>query len=395
MKKLNVLGKLLRLVCVALVMFNGNMVKAQTTTPGIDISKKYPGKIITVQDIAGIEYVPLETTDKVLIDKDKQIISISDNRIVVCNYQRGDIFIFGRDGKVVSNFNHVGGSGEEYTWVQQFIYDEKNRELFVSDIGNKILVYSEDGKFLRSFKTPAKTQLTLYNFDDKTFLAYDEFGMVMGNNYSKTPYSLMSKKDGSVVSTLDMTVPKRYSPSVLSKGRVEGTMVASVVNLNNNWHDGQNLLIADKSSDTVFQLTQDKTFTPLIIRKPSIHNDPPEARIFLTPVIKTDKFIVFEKVTFEINKPRKGDEDVARPKLLYEFADGQISDASFQNADCPPLPVEFIDVNIAKNTGAALIEPFQLLEYLEQGKVKGDLKQLAGKLKDDDNPVVMIIKFKQ
>jgi len=392
--KFNELKNLVCLGWIALLMFGAGMVKAQTGIPEIDISKKYPGKTITVQEVAEIEYIPLETTDEVLLDRDKQIVFISDERIVTMNFRQGDVFIFGRDGKIFSHFNHKGGSSEEYKLVQEITYDEKNKEIFITDFGNKILVYSEKGQYLRSFKFPENTQWKLYDFGE-TFLGYDEFGIMFGNNYSKTPYSFISKKDGSIVSTLDLTIPNRYSPSTISKGKVEGVaMVGSLLRLTNNWHDGKNLVLADQSADTVFQLSEDKKLIPLIIRKPSIHKDPSEARIYLTPTIKTDKFIVFEKIIFDIEKYSKR-EDPARTKLLYNFTDGQIfSDVSFVNADCPLLAQDFLPVNIAKNTGAILIEPFQLLEYLGQGKVTGDLKQIAAKLKEDDNPVLMIVKFK-
>jgi hypothetical protein len=397
MRKFNlkVIKNLFRLICGALLLFGSNMVTAQTAIPEIDISKKYSEKTIKAQDIAEIEYIPLETTNEVLLDRDKRIISISDKCIVAHNFNKGDIFIFGRDGKVLSHFNHKGGSGEEYANILQVVYNETRNEVFVTDQRNRIVVYSGNGKFLRAFGAPEKAQLKLFNFDDKTFLACDELGLVMMKNFSKTPYFFISKIDGSIVSTLDLTIPNRYSPSIFTtiKGHPEITGVGGVRRLNNNWNDGQKLLVADQSLDTVYQLTNDKKLTPLIVRKPSIHNDPPEARIFLTPVIKTDKFIVFNKLIFDLEIVNKKEDPISL-NLLYNFADGKVSEVTFENADCPLLDFRFLDVKIAKNTGAALIEPFQLFEYLNQGKVKGDLKQLAWKLKDDDNPVVMIIKFK-
>jgi hypothetical protein len=393
--ELKTLKKLVRMICGGLLLFGSSMATAQTATPEIDISKKYPVKTIAAQDVAKIEYIPLETTNEVLLDRDKRIISISEKRIVAHNFNKGDIFIFGRNGKIISHFNHRGNGGEEYVSIMQVVYDETNDEVFVSDQRNKILVYSGKGNFLRSFNKPEKTQLKLFNFDDNTFLACDEFGLAAMNEYSKTPYSFISKKDGSAVATLDLNIPKRYSPSIIStsSSNPEVIRVGGVMKLNNNWSDGRNLLLADQSLDIVYQLTNDKKLTPLIIRKPSIQNDPSDLRIFLTPVIKTDKFIAFNKLIFDLEKVKKYESPIIL-KLLYNFADGQISEVTFENADCPPLSFEFLNVNIAKNTGAALIEPFQLLEYLEQGKVKGELKKLAEKLKDDDNPVVMIIKFK-
>jgi hypothetical protein len=41
------------------------------------------------------------------------------------------------------------------------------------------------------------------------------------------------------------------------------------------------------------------------------------------------------------------------------------------------------------------LEAFELIEALEAGELSGELKTVAEGLKEDDNPVLMVVKFKE
>jgi hypothetical protein len=107
----------------------GNSTQNQGNIPMIDLSQEYPERKISLQELGGeIEYIPLETADDVLLDQNAKIVLVSDKHIIISNNDfSGDIFIFGRDGKIISHFNHIGQSGEEYTQLRQLIFDEKNK----------------------------------------------------------------------------------------------------------------------------------------------------------------------------------------------------------------------------------------------------------------------------
>jgi hypothetical protein len=83
----------------------------------IDLSKKYIHREIHLQNIADIEYIPLETTDDVLLGRMSLVSHISDSYILVFDIMGGDIFVFNRNGKIISHFNRIGQGGEEYTRI--------------------------------------------------------------------------------------------------------------------------------------------------------------------------------------------------------------------------------------------------------------------------------------
>jgi len=88
--------------------------------PVIDFSKDYPKhKEQILQELADIEYVRLETTDDILLSGVRSMSDISklayvsDKYILIYEMKRGDIFVFNRNGKIVSHFNQRGQSGRE------------------------------------------------------------------------------------------------------------------------------------------------------------------------------------------------------------------------------------------------------------------------------------------
>ncbi|MDD4404146.1 MAG: 6-bladed beta-propeller [Parabacteroides sp.] len=116
--------------------------------PVIDFSKNYPTKDIRLQDIADMEYIPLETTDDVLLSDKAVLSSVTDKYILVYEPLMGDIFVFNRTGKIYAHFNHKGQSGQEYPWIRYAIFDERNGEIFVCN--QSIQVYSLNGKYKRT-----------------------------------------------------------------------------------------------------------------------------------------------------------------------------------------------------------------------------------------------------
>jgi hypothetical protein len=373
-----------------------NSLTIRSEIPVIDVSKEYTKKTFAVQDIADIEYVPFETADKVLFDLTAKVIYLSENRIIVINQDQGDVFIFDRNGKISSCFNHKGRGPEEYIYFNAVVFDEENSEIFIST-WNKILVFSEKGQYKRTLQSIAGTNFDLYNFDNETLLVYDKFGTEGGSNkeYRTKPYLFVSKKDGSTVSELDWIIPVRYSNMLMTTVKDDNgndQIATMYIGLDNNWNDGENFAVADLSLDTIFQLFQDKKMTPLIIRKPSVHDNNP--RVFLTPVIKTEKFIHLSKVAADFDMI-KTEGFVPSIDLLYDFTNKQIYEVSFENLDCPELSVNFLDIDIAKNMAASLIEAHKIVDSFEKNKLNGILKQIAEKLDDEDNPVLMIMKFKE
>ncbi len=356
----------------------------------IDISIDYPKTDKRERDvIADIEYVPLETNKNVLVDYSKASIHyVSEKYMIIVVYGRWEIFVFDRNGKIVSLINHRGRAPEEYTTIVDLVFDEINEEIYVFDnIGtSRIVVYSLTGEHKRTLKYSTDLDLTqAYEFDEETMLVYDTKGLY-NNTYSKKPYLLMSKKDGSILSILNINLPVRYNTKVFSKiTDTSGKLFtySSSVSIPNRRHYGQEFVISDVSTDTIYRLTKNRNLIPFMVRKPSVHSTEPHL-VCTTPFI-TDKYIFLYTTTLDYASIQKEKAPPAKI-LVYEFETGKITtiDGYYQN-----------DLKILQqNVDAKLIDVIVLKDAYGKEKLKGELKQLASSLSDEDNPVIAITKFK-
>ncbi|MDR2119951.1 MAG: 6-bladed beta-propeller [Tannerella sp.] len=375
---------------------------SETTKTGnlhvIDISKKHPQKNVLLQSIADIEYIPLETTDDILLSGVCQLAYFSDKYVVIWEPRLCDIFIFDRNGRIITHFNHKGPGNEEYLMMKNVIFDEENEEIFVFDNPQiyRILVYSIAGEYKRTIKySNDYLRLTAYNFDGDAFLVYDESG-VQGS-YGEKPYMLMSKNDGSIVSTLDISLPVRYSNRIVDEVEVNGQTFITPFTIftPNNRYYGNNLLIADLSSDTVYLFTKNKELKPLIVRIPTVHSSEP--RTVLTHQFATDKFIYLYKIPLDFEAAKKNNQNITITELMYEFTTGETSEISLVNEDHPSRAwwdYPFMYADLPQNMSAMLIQMSRLKEAYEEKQLKGKLEKLVKTLDVEDNPILMIVKFK-
>ena len=76
--------------------------------------------------------------------------------------------------------------------------------------------------------------------------------------------------------------------------------------------------------------------------------------------------------------------------FLYEFETGKISNVRLFNEDIPWFSWNYFAKDIPRNMYALLLQA----QDIKDQNLKGELKQLAPSLDYEDNPVLMIVKFK-
>jgi len=360
----------------------------------IDVSQKYPEREVFLQDIAKVEYIPLETNDNTLVSVSRTVY-VSDNYIVIINIREGDILIFDGKGKSKFSFNNRGQSGTEYINLSSIAFDEKAKEIFVSNsfaAEPKFLVYSEDGKFKRSLPYPPNfAPSDIYSFNEKTLLVYDTYGLNQ-DNYSKNPYLLIDKNDGSIVDTLDIHLPVRVSNRVILEVEIDGQkgVMPMTLSISNNRSYGNNFLISDWSSDTIFRLTPQKELQPVIIRQPSVYKS--DHKMVISNELITDKYMFFTKAVFDFEAAQKS-RTFPTMSLMYDFQTRQLSEYKLINKDYETRSVGFEASITPENTGVYKLDVFRLFDADKAGQLKGELKQLLKVLDGDDNPVLVKVSF--
>lgn len=123
-----------------------------STLPVIDFQKSYPKKVIPIQELADVEYIPLETHDSALLNSKCQI-KLTDRYFIT--YSEEAVCFFLRDGRFSHAFDHHGSSGKEYIALVGLTVDAHAKEVFVTDVhAQRIQVYDFEGTYLRTLKTP-------------------------------------------------------------------------------------------------------------------------------------------------------------------------------------------------------------------------------------------------
>ena len=101
------------------------------------------------QFVDSLEYLPLETSDKCLIGKIKDVY-IGKECVFVFDDRMQTVWIFDRKGNYLGEIRKSGNGPGEYVNAQQFEVDEANRQIVLLDIWtNKLLHYDWEGGLLK------------------------------------------------------------------------------------------------------------------------------------------------------------------------------------------------------------------------------------------------------
>ena len=366
-----------------------------TSTDGfitVDVTKSSysPKKELVLQDFMDVEYIPLETNDEFI--NHGYVRAVGEKYIIVTNYRNdGDIFVYNRKGKAIRKINRKGQGGEEYTYITNITLDEDNNEIFVNDhFVKKIYVYDLDGNFKRSFKQKSdggsRSYDDIFNYDKENLICYDEL-----NN--EIPFLLVSKQDGNI--TKEIKVPfkeKKLFFQILRQK--EGTRAAGpglysrIIPYNNNW------ILIEPSSDTIYTLMPDCSLRPFIAKTPPVHTMNPEFYLILRLISDRYYFMESVKNVYDFRK-REG---FPRTYFMYDTQEKDFFSYIIYNGDYSYKKelymIMFIPIN-AKGELWATIDAFDLCKDYKEGKLKGKLKDIAAKLGEDDNRVIMLVKPKK
>ncbi len=358
----------------------------------VDVTKSSysPKKELVLQDFMDVEYIPLETNDEFV--NQGYVNAIGEKYIIVTNYREdGDIFVYDRNGKAIRKINRKGQGGEEYISCLKIILDEENEELFINDfLARKIKVYDLEGNFKRSFKQKQEGDTQFYgeifNYDKDNLICYDECN-------ADIPFLLVSKQDGSI--TREIITPFKEKKLFIQLLRYEGGTRAAgpgpysrITPFKGNW------ILLEPSSDTIYTLMPDCSLRPFIAKTPPVHTLDPEFYLILKLVSDRYYFMESIKNVYDFRK----EEGFPKTYFVYDTQEKDFFSYIIYNGDYSYKKelymVMFTPIN-TKDELWATIDAFELCRDYEKGKLKGKLKDIAAKLGEDDNRVIMLVKPKK
>ena len=358
----------------------------------VDVTKSSysPKKELVLQNFMDVEYIPLETNDEFI--NQGYVQAVGEKYIIVTNYRKdGDIFVYNRNGKAIRKINHKGQGGKEYISFRTITLDEENNELFVNDhYAKKIVVYDLEGNFKRSFKQNDKGKSLFYweifNYDKENLICYDELN-------EEIPFLLISKQDGSI--TKEIKVPFKEKKVFIQLLKYEGGIrtagpgnYSRITPFKGNW------ILLEPSSDTIYTLMPDCSLRPFIAKTPPVHTMNPEFYLILKLVSDRYYFMESIKNVYDFRK----EEGFPKTYFVYDTQEKDFFSYIIYNGDYSYKKelymVMFIPIN-AKGELWATIDAFDLCKDYKEGKLKGKLKDIAAKLGEDDNRVIMLVKPKK
>ena len=380
-----------------------------SSLPVIDIDKArdYPVKRIEIREVADVEYIPLETTKKSLVATYViQGYHVSDKYIVL--FQDGrDILLFDRSGKYLWTVNRRGGGPEEYHRISSLAVDFAAEEHYVFSYNNqKIFVYSFKGDFKRLLRLPSKRMYRfeyLFDYNDKYLIGYNADSFHEKRDQDLHPYYFIHKKSGQLVPVdprLTMTdrgrrVFHREIVTLPGIAYMDADSYILLPVLNN----GSEFLITDIGLDTLYNLADDK-LSPIAVRSPSVTMGEPQMNI--GPILYTDSYLYFRLVSMKYDRATfRQVAEWEMPCFSLNRHTGEIVRPSIYDSNIIEsetrgiyLPSNMNQTFVESNYGMWTYSASNLIRWNENGGLRGELKEIASKLKEDDNNVLVLYKYK-
>lgn len=353
---------------------------------------EYPAKTLDIHDIADVEYILLQSKDSFLFTN---FVYLSDNYITAFNYFEWNYVFFDKTGKPISNIARNGQGPEEYVmplWIQ--LYAEDSDDFFIVTLPNRMQVYNKQGDYKRTLQLRGDSlHLTvdaIYNYDEDYLLCHDNDPSI---NY---PFYLISKQTG-LIKDINLYCPKKIEMSkreVKENGEFRSVTANAAYAIKND----SGMILNDYSSDTIFHLSKEMEIKPMFIRIPSIHNM--KSPIFLTGFIETSRYLFFstEEFASSFNKESK-EKGYMLDKDSHTFYQVDVTNRDYKGQDLIVSPIKMTSLVKSEcssdpHVGVRALPIEKLREALDNNKLGGDLKELVRSSSDDDQFILMILRFR-
>jgi len=350
-------------------------------------------KEIKLSQIADrINYIPLENR---MIIGDVQSIEMTNEAIYLSSRNIG-ILAFNKEGKFISKIGSIGRGPGEYISYDRYSVNNKSGNTYIADSYNIIKVYSRNGQFIRSF-------------------SLDEYGTNIDNikSYNSNlfiQYALQfenAKNEWVICDTLGDIIKKqnRHLPEFITNwGGKTGCSIFE-----------NQLLYFNEFTDTVFSVLPDLTEKASLIISPGEHRKPRSNLSIeqivsgkfmdLNKIFETSRFFILSYnyvkkhflalldkhtgetflIPFEVDDQGyfrtgiKNDVDYG----TWFFPDGYFTD----NGEEYLLGIQY-----PSQIKASVMNDEFKNSYSEKKKY---LENLAGSIKETDNPVLVLVKLKK
>jgi hypothetical protein len=334
-----------------------------------------------------VEYIPLETNEKSVFNRITDI-KIGNGFFLIQYFTT--ILKFNFNGSFLTKIGTVGRGPNEFTVVHDLDIDKKNQKIYlVSAWQRKINVYSENGKFIRTFKCPLNTTHIKVTEDGILCYSINSFANI------ETSFNLIDTA-GKIIKSF----PNKYPWQLTRRD-------AYVVEAENLFYRFNNQLFKKELySDTIYIYGMGN-FKPYLVIEQGKRLITAKARTDFDPEYLMENFITPWKLfefgdyiyyEFLINHKgygligsKKNDFHVVinTEEGFYNDLDGGPNIGPDAIKDDNTI-ISWIDAIKLKNHIASEAFKNSIPKYPEKKK---ELEKLANSLKETDNPVLMMVRL--
>jgi len=372
--------------------------------PYVDHRINYPEKELILTDIADVTYLCLNS------DNDEYLYNggiwcETENTFVVHDYPSEAILFFSKDGNPKSRFVRKGRGPQEFLMASRIIYDENNDDVFVADWNyDFIQVYTSTGKYKRQLNIPKVRINSIIDFDQQSLLLIDRnygslqlrekvlaspfaafLSTTQGNIVESTygsPFLLISKTDGAIIDTIKLREKDFDILDEIGLPFQPNRMIKSPVGV----------FLCNPCNDTVFLYGKDKSLTPVIYKiPPGTDSDP---NTILNNCLDMGRYQFMELIT--VRSVREDKRDYPTTYLCRDKKSGEVFRYKIVIPEYKGKEFRLRMTRSNYEHGISFVIPLlELKEAYSENKLSGKLKELTTTLKDDDNDVYVMARFKK
>ena len=160
-------------------------------------------------------------------------------------------------------------------------------------------------------------------------------------------------------------------------------------------------ILTEPSSDTIYSYSSDHNMMPFIVRTPPVQSM--ELETFLFTGVITDRYYFLQTVKKEFDETEPWSR-LLETELVYDRQAKRTFKCVVYNSDftnkrpVKGLVNEIHTLTIINDDEICFIERIEaheLVEAYEKGELKGELKDIAAKLDEESNAVLMFAKYKK
>lgn len=341
--------------------------------PGSSICER-----IELRSISDVSYVKLDTDSSYLVIGNPSC--VTDSFFIFKNYKNKNIMCFDCTGKKRFLINRRGSAPEEYMGIGRLAYDEKEEELFCEAVGTgRINVYKPDGTFVRSLDLVAGYLAEMYNYNDSLLLCHardeEEKSSFLYLLHKTIPHRIygLDSMSGDRYRSLSIT---KQNGSFMKGGTAP---LRTIIHRNDRW------IYSEPSHDTIYELSETLRLRPFLAYSPQIRKKEIPCLIRYNQETENDILISLIEMIYDVDK----DKGFPEKDYIYDREAGKMKWVSIINEDFPSDP----DFNISSSVYYYSAD--NLREALEKGELGGRLRELALELDEEDNGILLLMRFKE